>query len=294
MWLEVLRVAARNRLVQFIVLGAALFALGGRGGGAPTTITLRAAAIDDLTRREAQRRGSPVSPALRAEVAAVLAQDELLIREARRHGLDQDDRILRQRLVQKMLFVAEDLGGASRPLDEPELRAYLAAHADAYRRPARVVIVHVVGRDLAALAALRPELAAFDRTHPGEIPPFGDALPVARRIAATLPELERDWGPAIAGLAAVLPVGAWSDPVRSPRGLHLIKLERRDPAAAARFEDVRDELAFDALRARREAAVARFVAGARARYTLAVDDGSPAPLVAPPRTAVHAAPSVED
>jgi hypothetical protein len=45
-----------------------------------------------------------------------------LYREALRLGLDVGDPIVRQRLIQKVLFVAEDLGGATRTPREAEPR----------------------------------------------------------------------------------------------------------------------------------------------------------------------------
>jgi peptidyl-prolyl cis-trans isomerase C len=48
----------------------------------------------------------------------------VLYREAMRLGLDRDDGLVREHLIQKMLLLAEDLGGASREPTRDEVRAY--------------------------------------------------------------------------------------------------------------------------------------------------------------------------
>ncbi len=109
----------RHRLFQFGAIGGALFVMApARSDG--HTLTIPAARIDAMVRLEASRQAPPRSEeALRRDVIVRLIEDELLIHEARRLGLDQDDHILRQRLVQKALFLAEDMGGRAAPPARP-------------------------------------------------------------------------------------------------------------------------------------------------------------------------------
>jgi hypothetical protein len=126
---------ARSRLTHFLVIGAALFAL------APSPARGRSVHIDpgDLAAQRAEeRRRLGVSALSDAEARAVEAravEDEILYREALRLGLDHGDSIVRRRLVQKVLFLAEDLGGASREPREADLRAYFEATRE--RSPSR-------------------------------------------------------------------------------------------------------------------------------------------------------------
>ena len=273
---------ARHRLLQFLVGGGALLAAAPAPRD-PAHVALDGRRLDLLAEQTARRHGlAQPSAALRQEVLAQVVTDELLVREARRLGLDQDDAILRRRLIQKALFLAEDLGGASRPIEEAELRAYFADHRDDYQLPARVRFSHVYSLEP---GPLRRALARPGADH---------ELGAPQQIDADERQLTHDLGAALVATLRVLPTGTWVGPVRSKLGLHLVRVEERTPARRARYEEVAERLRLDVLIARRQLAVERFLAAARARYQVSLDGAA---LTAPrgaPRTAAHYASSVED
>lgn len=61
-------------------------------------------------------------------------REEILYREARKLGLEQDDAVVRRWLAQKMEFLYRELQPIHPP-DEKTLRAYYQAHAKRYREP---------------------------------------------------------------------------------------------------------------------------------------------------------------
>ena len=65
---------------------------------------------------------------------ATLAEEELLAREGRALGLDQNDTIVRRRLAQKVGFMVADTARIADP-DESELRGFYTAHAERYQLP---------------------------------------------------------------------------------------------------------------------------------------------------------------
>src|SRR5690606_921986 len=76
----------------------------------------------------------------RAELEAFVEDyidEEVAYREAIAMGLDADDTIVRRRMRQKLMFLAEDAEASEEP-SEAELAAWLADHAAQYRIPARV------------------------------------------------------------------------------------------------------------------------------------------------------------
>lgn len=297
---------ARHRLLQFVVGGGALFALSSRPAD-PTHLALDGQRLDALVTRQASRHGRPATdPALRREVLAQVIDDELLVREARRLGLDQDDAILRRRLIQKTLFLAEDLGGASRELTEPQLQAYFAEHRHDYRLPARARFHHVVaaagtdgedGVDADAnadahLRRLLPRLGESPRA--SDLPTPGHAPTGTLQVSDDDRHLQQDFGAAFVAHLWASPLGKWSGPVRSKVGLHLVFVDEREPERLASYEEARDRLRLDVLIARRQAAVARFLEAAHARYQISLDGQPLAAVRGAPRTAAHYAASVED
>lgn len=294
-WLvRAVRVVAHHRLAHFAVLGAVLFAVApGEPSGDPP-IRLTQARLDALAARAAARERSPVTPALTTQVRSQAIEDELLVREAQRLGLDRGDDIIRARLVQKMLFLAEDLAGATRPATEDELRAFFASRSDAYIQLARVRFVHVFAPSADALAAIRKDVIAWADAHPGEIPPFGRGFAVSRRADFTVRDLARAWGEPFAMTVAQLAPGTWSEPIASVHGAHLVLVERSEPDRPARFEDVRDRLALDLQIERRRVAISTFIEVAAERYTITIDGAPVTAIGSTGRTAARTEPSVED
>ncbi|MEZ4400569.1 MAG: peptidylprolyl isomerase [Kofleriaceae bacterium] len=290
-----LRGLARSRLTHFAVLGAVLFGLAPAPAPGRERIHLSRARLDALATQAAAQAAGPVTSTVRDQIERRAVEDEVLVREALRLGLDHGDDIIRSRLVQKMLFVAEDLAGIDRAPTDAELAAFWAAHADAYQAPAQVEFVHVVADDVATATTLAPQVAAWSAAHPdGDVPPFGRGFPVARHATLTDDQLRRGWGRAFADALAAVPVGAWSAPIASLHGVHLVRVVARTAAHPASLDQVRPQVARELRLARRRAAIAAFVEDAARRYVITVD-GAPAPaLVATGRVAPRTAPSVED
>jgi hypothetical protein len=267
---------ARSRIVHFALLGGLIFALAPRPASR-SDIALDGATFVALEQAQAARLGAvQLGPDDVREVRARAIEDEILYREALRLGLDRDDNVVRQRLIQKVLFLAEDLAGVSRSPTDAELRAFFEATRAQWTRPARVQLIHVYagpeGRD--RLAALRDQVVAAEAAAPGDPPALGDAFALPRAVATTRDDLAGDYGAGFADAAFNLTPGTWSDPIGSKFGWHLVKVLARADAGPAEFEDVRGRLPLVYLVARKKQAAADFVRQAAARYRITVD-GAP-------------------
>ena len=284
------RALLRHRLLHFVVAGGLIFAL------APRPVSQRDVVLDGATlaaleQAQARRLGKrvlDVDEAARVRTRAI--EDEILYREAIRLGFDTDDAIVRQRLIQKVLFLSEDLAGASKPATEDELRAFFAATREQWTRPARIRLLHVYASPAheATLAALRPQVVAAEAAEPGVPPAFGDAFPPSRAVAASRDEVAADYGDAFAAAVFALAPGTWSWPIRSNLGWHLVKVLEQQGGGPATFEDVRGKLPLLHLVARKKEATARFLRKAAARYRITVDGQRvdvlpPTDRIAPPR-----------
>jgi hypothetical protein len=166
----VLRRLLRNRLLQFAVIGALLYALAARGK--KNVVDLDPAVLASLEEAQTRKLGLSALPEEgKREVGARAIEDEILYREAIRLGLDQDDPILKQRLVQKLLILVEDLGGASRDPTDEELRAHYERTRARWKKPARYSIVQVFAQAATAL----PDASALAGAI--EPPALGDPFP---------------------------------------------------------------------------------------------------------------------
>lgn len=204
------------------------------------------------------------------------ARDEaLLAREARRLGLDRDDAFVRETLASRVDFdgapaddrfaeaVARGIDArdpvvrrrlasllaariradaAAVPVEERDLRAWFEARRERWRTPATVDIAQVFfagagafDRAAAARVAIeRDALAPAAAARLGDPAFFGATIPRAGEA-----QLAARFGAAFARAALASPAGAWSGPIASSHGVHLIWVRERSAARDARLEEVR-------------------------------------------------------
>ncbi len=196
--------------------------------------------------------------------------DDALYREAVTLGLDREDVFVRRALVAKMRLIARRAAAEHAP-DEAALQAYLERHADRYRLPARLQISQVflsrarrgpaLERDAAAaLAALRSP------TPPG-LAALGDPFPIAPTAGVlTARELEKLFGTDFASRVKALEPGVWADPIPSAYGLHLVRVEARQPERMPSIASVRGQVERALREEQGEVAYAAFLQRLRKSY----------------------------
>lgn len=287
--MRALRRCLREPLVQFLVLGAALFGVH-RWAAPPAlgnAIVVPAAVVRSLRAGHLRRAGTAPTAAEEAALIQRYVDAEILYREAVAMGLDRGDVIVRRRLVQKMEFLTESLEAAPAP-SEAELEAYLDAHRDRYSVPPRVTLMHVFasteqqGEHVAeAAAAMRERLeAGADPSREGD--PFARGRVFSLHSEA---ELAAAFGPEFANRVMALPVGTWSEPIRSSYGLHVVRIAERRSRHRPSLAGVRSAVLGDWREERRAAANRVALERLRRRYQVRVEpeDAGPAAKVAAAR-----------
>jgi hypothetical protein len=196
-------------------------------------------------------------------------------------GLDRADVVVRNALVTKMRLLAKTASRSEEPTGdalERELAAYLRDHAAAYARGSRVSLTHVFlsaakrGDALAGDAAgLLARLRAAG-TPPADAVRLGDPFPAGNTVNdAAAPTLAKLFGDACATAMLALAPGAWSDPIRSPYGLHLVQVTGRSAADVPPLDAVRDRVLRAYRAERRDRYLARLMTELRAAYRVEVE-----------------------
>jgi peptidyl-prolyl cis-trans isomerase C len=268
-----LRAALAEPMVHFVVIGALIFGVHARLRPARDRIVISAAFVDALRQEHARRTGKPPTEDEARGLVERYVDEEVLYREALALGLDRGDVIVRRRLVQKMEFVTQAAAPAGEPSDA-DLSRWVDAHADRYREAGAASLRHVfLSRDRRgdALTADAARLLAEVRggADPGTLgDPFLHGSVFARRTAR---DLEATFGRAFAEAVSALPAGAWSDPIASSYGLHLVLVTERSPGGAPRLDDVRARARLDWLDQRREEANRATLRRLRDRYPVELE-----------------------
>ncbi|NEP12834.1 MAG: peptidyl-prolyl cis-trans isomerase [Symploca sp. SIO2C1] len=278
----------REPLVHFLVLGALLFGLYfwvGSPSMASTSakqIDISAPVIQSLKATwQLQWGREPTEQQLQTLVDNYV-RDEVLYQEALALGLDNNDTIVRRRLVQKMQFLVEDVNALREPSDEV-LEAYLAAHADRYAIPGRFSFNQVYfSRELHGdrTDADAQELLTQLQTDSNPTQPRGDRTMLRKTYTlASAKTLNNTFGGTLAQEIAEVTEKGWQGPFHSTYGSHLVNITEIDPGHPATLTEVRKNVRLDYLREQRQELDEQFYQQLRDRYTISIDQDALHPSV---------------
>ena len=244
---------------RFAAVGALLFVAQRASMPPPPVVAPAARADDDALLAAAAAalgldRDDAVVQRQLLRNARFLAGDPAALDDVEGLGLEASDLVVQRRLASRLRLALEQQARADEP-DDGELAAYVERHRQRFAIPARVQVTQVFV-DRARGAALEDDARQLRERLRAGADPRGDALP----IPAALPplsatELTGLLGAAVAESAFATPSGEWSAPVASPYGLHLLRVEARQPEAlpplpairAAALQGLYDERAAVAL-----------------------------------------------
>ena len=245
--MNILRKAMREPLAHFLLIGAGLFlmfsSMNGSAGEKPNRIVISPGQVEQLA---ANFSRTWMRPPTEDEIAGLVrdhVRDEVYYREALSMGLDQNDRLIRRRMRQKMEFILEDLTSESEPNDQV-LMTFLQQHPDEFRQEPRVSFRQVylnpdnrpnleadAGKILADLrAGAKPET-------------LGDPTLVGYEFrSAHQGVIARSFGNAFAQDIVELEPRAWKGPLYSALGGHLVLVTDRIKGRLPALAEIRAEV----------------------------------------------------
>ena len=269
----------REPLLQFLVLGAALFGLfhlvERKKAETPTRIVISSARIANLAdgfSRTWQR--APSREELQGLVDDYI-RDEVFYREGRAAGLDRDDVIIRRRVRQKMEFLAEDMS-VPEPSEE-QLAAYLASNSEQFRTEDRLTFHQVflsatrragtIDGDSQQLASV---LARADAAV--EATALGDPFLLGEEFhAVSQNDIASIFGDGFAKRIFVMEQGRWQGPISSSFGQHFVYISERVPGSLPQLGAVRAAVLREWSNARRLEAEQKLYGSLRERYEIVVE-----------------------
>ncbi|MBX3707569.1 MAG: peptidyl-prolyl cis-trans isomerase [Pseudomonadales bacterium] len=296
---DVLARLLRDPLTHFLALGGIVFALwaaldtapadnpAGTVSAAPVSVPdSRDILIDAAEQRlltayfTAQWRRLPTEAEFR-ELLDARIREEVLMREALALGLDRGDRVIRQRLAQKLEMTLREVAALETPT-EAELAAFHARHRDRYALPPRISLTHrfVSARQHGDAAAARAAalLHALQSGDDVSADPFHAP---GILLAETPDRLARVFGNTFrdAVLAAIQdgqPIGRWTGPVASPWGIHVVRIDDYQPGRQRGFAESRAAVEQDWREDAQAAAEVRRIELMRRRYRVEIAPFDPA------------------
>jgi len=239
----------REPFVHFVLLGGVLFA----GHSAwqkhvvksERTILVSPAEMErqaQIFARENQR--APSDADLEGLLFAYI-EEQALMREAKRLGLDEDDTIIRRRLAQKMRFMIDDVSAPEFPTRDT-LKTWFENNPTRFIRPETRSFEHIYlspkGRSNTVVAEAEALLSGgnIGIDWQSKSDPFMTGL---RAKTLAKPAVQRDFGTAFANKLFALPnTSDWQGPINSAFGVHLVRLTEVTPEYLPEFSAIEIEV----------------------------------------------------
>jgi hypothetical protein len=279
----------REPLLQFLVLGALLFAAyglaGKRSAEAPEKIVVSTSRIANLADGFARTwRRLPGEQELQGLIENDI-RDEVFYRAGRAAGLDRDDFVIRRRVRQKMEFLAEEIS-VPEPTEE-QLAAFLASNPDRFRIEDRLTFRQVflnpqrragtIDRDL---EQVRTVLSSAD----ANTAELGDPFLLGEAFRAVSPgDTARIFGDRFAREVFAAEQGRWQGPMISSFGQHFVFIDGRTKGSVPPLDAIRPAVARQWADARRTDAEQQLYRSLRDRYEITVEAVPPQVAITAPR-----------
>ncbi len=204
----------------------------------------------------------PLSAEARSGLLDAFLEQRALVIEARHRGLLPAGASAEQEVE----AVTRLLGQAVRPpeVKEEEIAAWAAAHASELVVPERVSLRQVLVPTLNEARDVKRRLGRDPRTF--ETIARASSKGPEAAVGGYMGTFERGQLPAeLENAAFSLPEGGTSEPIQSPLGYHVLRVESRQAARAIPLEEARERIRDRLAREKRAAAERAFVADVMAR-----------------------------
>jgi hypothetical protein len=226
-------------LVWFVIISLSIFGLDNLIPEGRDEIFVSAAQKDRIALLWKTQTGKDASIQELDSLVKNWIEEEVLFRQALRLGLDQDDSIVRRRLVQKLGFIAEAQMGP-----EPEfaeLESYYSQNILDYTLPLRYSFRQLYFLDQAtANAQVSQAKLGNNISSSGTTSMLNDSYAFRSEL-----DIDATFGSGFSLKLNGLPVGEWQGPIESSFGYHLIYLTSIHAEEAAPLKSVLDSVGSD-------------------------------------------------
>lgn len=232
----------KEPLVHFFLIGAAIFGwfhvISPQEEAAqdPETITISESDVDLLVGRfETTWKRPPNEAELQTLVDASI-REEVLVREARKLGLDRGDTVIRNRLSQKVGFLIESMATSVVP-DDGELETFFQQNANRYATAAKIAFNQVFLGEAPGDAEVEDALASLRAGQKPSTVSGASMLPRSMPLSAQA-TIDNTFGTGFSSNLAGIALGDWAGPVRSGYGEHLVQVLAIEPSQLPPLEEI--------------------------------------------------------
>lgn len=234
----------REPFVHFVLLGGLLYLLYiNFSKPGPTTIVISKQKTQNLIGALEQELGRSLTKAERKQLLEEYVDEEVLLQEAYKQGMDQNDPRIRKRMIDKMKF---SLYKTTETPNEKALRTFYEKHKKQYAAGEKISFEHIFftkslfkrQNDIDSILSLL--------NHDANPESFGTEFPVGREFASrSRMELIRIFGTSFVNKLENLPLNRWYGPIDSKQGIHFVRVKAKHITGYLPFDAVKPSVLND-------------------------------------------------
>ncbi len=235
----------KEPLLHFLLIGAGLFVIFGlvksddevRGSG--DTIVVSPSRIEQLAKNFAKTWQRPPNEQELKGLVDDFVLEEIYYRQAIEMGIDRDDLIIRRRLRQKVEIFTDDMAGLVEPSDA-DLGKYLEDNADKFLGSSTYTFRHIYFNPKKHPDDFKTFLdAQLKALNAGQDVRSDSGLIRADFQAESTRVIDNTFGKGFAIQLDELETGSWTGPVESGLGIHLVRVDSREPGAVPPLDQIK-------------------------------------------------------
>ena len=258
------------RIIVFFIIGLVIFLLdiGLNSQEDSKDIYVSDQELTSLLSAWQSQVGRPPSDEEIVNIINNLVQEEILYREALLLGLDQEDRIIKRRLAQKITFLKQET--IPTEPSESELQEFFEINKSNYFMPATYSFTHhYFSKE--SNAKERANLAFNALTENGT-EPTGDPFFLGKNFYQnTAAEIDRNFGPSFLSALTAIDLNQWSGPHSSAFGEHLVYFKNTSAGFLPAWEKVKGAVTQDYLAQAQDDAIKNYLKEIKSEYRVIIN-----------------------
>ncbi len=257
----------KEPLVHFLVLALLLFAFDYIFSSAgKERIVIDQQSIEYLIKQRSDLELRELSDEEKRETVESYVDDEILLREAYKRGLNNNDSRIRRNMILKMRGLLQ--GEAQEPTEE-ELKAFYQSNPEQFQQPAMLSMYQVFYRDPKKV----PERLLDSLRAGADISQLGESFMmygrVLRRVSQS--QLVGMLGPDASKAILAIDGQQWHGPIESTRGVHYVQVLEKIPPRIVSYEEAESYIKSLFTMSRVRAVLAEKTAELREDYEIIVE-----------------------
>jgi len=282
--MKLLNKILKEPLVHFIVIGAIVFVfysfIKGSYVDKDYAIQITKSEVEAMINKwMAQMKRPPAKEEIDIFIEDFV-QKEILFREAKAMGLDKDDMVVKNRMLQKLDFLTNDLLVTGSPTDAEALK-YFNDNIEKYTIPGKIDFIHIFF-NLDKRSFKDAKQSALDVKNdlnnysniPNNYFEEGDLFILPYEFYnLSKDEISNKFGQSeLSESIFGLEEKKWHGPFLSSYGLHLVYVSSKKPSETNNFKDVKSDIEEELIKIKRRETKKRLISELKKKYVITYTD----------------------